>query len=179
MGAGGIQIGSGVARAERIEGSRNSGQSRFQESPSTSGRVTIFWNESDPRQVHGPGAQKYPGRATARPSRPGGGWLFPSPYVGRVGYMGSDDDKKAAVALVGRAHEVGHAPDGTPWRRFLRAFTCGRLGQRSPWAVITLDTPWQDTPSTVRLGWRERAANLSGESAFAVDYIVCDRCRRG
>ncbi|WP_326614426.1 hypothetical protein OIE62_00450 [Streptomyces scopuliridis] len=45
--------------------------------------------------------------------------------------------------------------------------------------MITLDTPWQDTPSTVRLGWRERAANLSGESAFAVDYIVCDRCRRG
>ncbi|MEV4974635.1 hypothetical protein [Streptomyces scopuliridis] len=45
--------------------------------------------------------------------------------------------------------------------------------------MTTLVTPWQDTPSTVRLVWLERAANLSGESAFAVDYIVCDRCRRG
>ncbi|MFE2972928.1 hypothetical protein ACFXKC_57395 [Streptomyces sp. NPDC059340] len=37
----------------------------------------------------------------------------------------------------------------------------------------------QDTPSTERPGRHEQAANLGGESAFAVDYIVCGSCRRG
>jgi hypothetical protein len=33
--------------------------------------------------------------------------------------------------------------------------------------------PWQDTISTERVGWRQRAANLDGVFAFAVDYQVC------
>ncbi|MEV4713929.1 hypothetical protein [Micromonospora sp. NPDC049374] len=53
-----------------------------------------------------------------------------------------------------------------------------------PW----LATPWQDTVSAERPGWRMRAANLRGrtddgldrdEFAFAVDYQLCRRCRIG
>ncbi|CAL9496438.1 hypothetical protein SUDANB99_03340 [Streptomyces sp. enrichment culture] len=29
------------------------------------------------------------------------------------------------------------------------------------------------------MGWRQRAANLQGEFAFAVDYRICHRCRIG
>ena len=43
--------------------------------------------------------------------------------------------------------------------------------------VPRLLTPWQDTISDERIGWRQRAANLNGEFAFAVDYEVCRRCR--
>jgi hypothetical protein len=42
-----------------------------------------------------------------------------------------------------------------------------------------LTTPWQDTVSANRLGWRQRAANLNGELAFAVTYQLCHRCRLG
>jgi hypothetical protein len=39
--------------------------------------------------------------------------------------------------------------------------------------------PWQDTISAERIGWRQRAANLDGDFAFAVDNQVCRRCRLG
>ncbi|MEV7629803.1 hypothetical protein [Actinoplanes sp. NPDC089786] len=46
-----------------------------------------------------------------------------------------------------------------------------------------LDTPWQDTVSAERPGWRTRAANLrAGEGVdrdefiFEVDYTLCERC---
>ncbi|MFH9794068.1 hypothetical protein [Streptomyces virginiae] len=42
-----------------------------------------------------------------------------------------------------------------------------------------LSTPWQDTISPERTGWRQRAANLDGEFAFSVDYQTCRRCRLG
>jgi hypothetical protein len=42
-----------------------------------------------------------------------------------------------------------------------------------------LGTPWQDTPSWQRAGWRERAAYLHGHEVFAVDYQVCRRCALG
>ncbi|WP_435607538.1 hypothetical protein [Streptomyces ardesiacus] len=42
-----------------------------------------------------------------------------------------------------------------------------------------MDAPWQDTPSSERPGWRERAANLAGDVAFAVDYTVCAACGLG
>ncbi|MER6393522.1 hypothetical protein ABT236_34305 [Streptomyces sp. NPDC001523] len=45
--------------------------------------------------------------------------------------------------------------------------------------VPELDTPWQDTVSAERTGWRQRAANLYDEFAFSVDYQVCRRCRLG
>jgi hypothetical protein len=42
-----------------------------------------------------------------------------------------------------------------------------------------LVTPWQDTISAERIGWRQRAANLYDECAFAVDYQICRRCQLG
>ncbi|MFE2867018.1 hypothetical protein [Embleya sp. NPDC059259] len=42
-----------------------------------------------------------------------------------------------------------------------------------------MDTPWQDTISGERAGWRQRAANLHGEWVFAVDYLICRRCGLG
>ncbi|MDQ0846324.1 hypothetical protein QFZ68_006004 [Streptomyces sp. V1I6] len=39
--------------------------------------------------------------------------------------------------------------------------------------------PDKDTPSAERPGWRERAANLAGDVAFAVDYTVCAPCGLG
>ncbi|MEV6868426.1 hypothetical protein AB0M44_46535 [Streptosporangium subroseum] len=41
-----------------------------------------------------------------------------------------------------------------------------------------MGTPWQDTISGERTGWRIRAANLNEEFAFAVDYQIC-RCGLG
>jgi hypothetical protein len=40
-------------------------------------------------------------------------------------------------------------------------------------------TGWHDTTSDERPGWRERAAYIDGEPAFAVDYQLCRRCRLG
>jgi hypothetical protein len=51
--------------------------------------------------------------------------------------------------------------------------------------VPRLSTPWQDTISGERFGWRQRAANLAdpanreGEFVFAVDYQVCRWCGLG
>lgn len=65
-------------------------------------------------------------------------------------------------------------------REFVQWISRGRFGRRSGWPVVPrLPTPWQDTTSAERLGWRQRAANLNGEEAFAVDYQVCRRCRLG
>lgn len=67
----------------------------------------------------------------------------------------------------------------TPFRR-VGVLSGGRWGWRpGGWTVIRLDAPWQDTPSSERPGWRERAANLDGDIAFAVDYLVCARCGFG
>ncbi|MEU4472372.1 hypothetical protein [Micromonospora sp. NPDC023888] len=50
-----------------------------------------------------------------------------------------------------------------------------------------LTTPWQDTVSNERIGWRMRAANLRGHDSddtsvrdqfvFEIDYQICHRCR--
>lgn len=44
-----------------------------------------------------------------------------------------------------------------------------------------MPTAWQDTISGEHAGWRQRAANLDGdrEFVFAVDYLICRRCRLG
>ncbi|GAA2070566.1 hypothetical protein GCM10009801_21410 [Streptomyces albiaxialis] len=42
-----------------------------------------------------------------------------------------------------------------------------------------MDTPWQDTISGGRTGWRRREANLDGEPVFGVDYLICRTCRLG
>lgn len=39
--------------------------------------------------------------------------------------------------------------------------------------------PWQDNATDRGLRWRERAAYLSRQRVFRVDYLVCRRCRLG
>jgi hypothetical protein len=91
-----------------------------------------------------------------------------------------EDDRKAAMRLAGQIHDVGRVAGRDPWRAVLRWVSGGRRGQRSGWPVVPrLDTPWQDTISPERTWWRQRAANLNGVTAFAVDYRICRRCRMG
>ena len=100
--------------------------------------------------------------------------------LGTVFGMGSADEREETRAPAAQAGTVAWAPEGTPWKRLLRAISGGRWGhQPTGWTVIRLDAPWQDTPSSERPGWRERAANLADSVAFAVDYIVCVSCGRG
>ncbi|TQL96559.1 hypothetical protein FB559_2098 [Actinoallomurus bryophytorum] len=62
----------------------------------------------------------------------------------------------------------------------LQRVSGGRLGKRPGWPTVPrLNAPWQDTVSAERTGWRQRAANLNGEYAFAVDYLICRRCKLG
>lgn len=94
--------------------------------------------------------------------------------------MTIDDDRRAAVCLASQAHEVGRASGRVLWREALQWVSGGRFGRLRGWPdVPQLNTPWQDTISPERIGWRQRAANLLGESAFAVDYRICRRCRIG
>lgn len=90
--------------------------------------------------------------------------------------MAGVEDREAARELAGQAmSRVGRAAG----RESARA-TRGRLGRRPGRPVVpVLGTPWQDTVSPERTGWRERAAYLDGEQVFAVDYQVCRRCRLG
>ncbi|MFC8292452.1 hypothetical protein ACFUJ0_03410 [Streptomyces sp. NPDC057242] len=89
-------------------------------------------------------------------------------------------DQKAAQELAGRATEVGRVSGRERWRDVLRWVSRGRFGQQRGWASEPeLDTPWQDTISGERHGWRQRAANLDGEFAFSVDYQICPYCQLG
>jgi hypothetical protein len=76
--------------------------------------------------------------------------------------------------------QVGRAPGRDPVRAVLRRLSRGRLGRRHGRPVVpVLGTPWQDTVSALRTGWRERAAYLQGSQLFAVDYQTCRRCGLG
>jgi hypothetical protein len=94
--------------------------------------------------------------------------------------MTADVNRAAARRLAGLADQVGYASGREPWREFWQWISRGCLGRRTGWpAVPRLPTPWQDTVSAERIGWRQRAANLDGDFAFAVDYQVCVRCGLG
>ncbi|MEU5030961.1 hypothetical protein [Streptomyces milbemycinicus] len=94
--------------------------------------------------------------------------------------MAMDSDRQAARRLTRQVHQVGRVSGQEPWREVLQWITRGRLGRRTgPPDVPQLDTPWQDTLSPERTGWRQRAANLHGEPVFEVDYQICPRCRLG
>lgn len=98
----------------------------------------------------------------------------------RVVGMTGVEERDAARVLAMQAGNVAWVADGTWWQRFLHAVSGGRWGRRpASWTAIRLDAPWQDIPSPERPGWRERAANLDGEAAFAVDYTVCASCGLG
>ncbi|WSJ58820.1 hypothetical protein OG756_12890 [Streptomyces sp. NBC_01310] len=89
-------------------------------------------------------------------------------------------DGKAARHLASQAHEVGRVSGREPWREVLLWVSGGQFGRRHSLPdVPVLVTPWQDTVSSERIGWRQRAANLDGEFAFSVDYQLCHRCRLG
>jgi hypothetical protein len=96
--------------------------------------------------------------------------------------MENSADLNAAreLAVLALSH-VGRVPGREPLHALLWRATNGRLGRRrrSQWTVLKLGTPWQDTPSWQRVGWRERAAYLRGHEVFAVDYQVCRRCALG
>jgi hypothetical protein len=90
------------------------------------------------------------------------------------------DDRQAARHLAAQAHTVSRASGREPWRDALRWLSRGRYGRRTGWPVVPrLGTPWQDTISGERRGWRQRAAFLDGREVFGVDYQVCRRCRLG
>lgn len=68
-----------------------------------------------------------------------------------------DDDSQAAHRLAGQAHQVGYASGREPWREAVQWITRGRFGRRHGWPVVPmLTTPWQDTVSANRIGWRQR-----------------------
>jgi len=97
------------------------------------------------------------------------------------------EDRRAAEQLAAQALEQVERVSGRdPWRAVLRWLTGGRLGRRAGWPVVpALGTPWQDTISPERPGWRRRAAYLHGGDdqdegfVFAVDYWVRRRCQMG
>jgi hypothetical protein len=95
--------------------------------------------------------------------------------------MAGAEERQAARLLAGQAMtHVGRASGREPARAVLKWVTRGRLGRQRGWPVVPkLGTPWQDTVSAERPGWRERAAYLHGEVVFAVDYQVCRRCGLG
>jgi hypothetical protein len=95
--------------------------------------------------------------------------------------MASVEDRHTVRLLAEQAtSHVGHASGREPWRALLQWVTRGRLGRPRGWPVVpVLGTPWQDTVSAERPGWRQRAAYLYGREVFAVDYQVCRRCRLG
>jgi hypothetical protein len=99
--------------------------------------------------------------------------------LGHDGRVTNGEDRHAAQAraLAGQAAtHVGRSASREPVRAALKRITRGRHG----WPVIPkLGTPWQDTVSAERAGWRQRAAYLDGKQVFAVDYQVCRRCLLG
>lgn len=103
--------------------------------------------------------------------------------------MASAHDDAGIPELIASTGQVGRLSGREPWRELLLRLTGGRWPRRRGWPVVPrLATPWQDTVSAERPGWRMRAANLRGhgddglerdEFAFEVDYQLCRRCRIG
>ncbi|KJK56434.1 hypothetical protein UK12_22705 [Saccharothrix sp. ST-888] len=88
-----------------------------------------------------------------------------------------EGDRRAARQLASRTDQMGRIFGREPWREILLRISGGRLGRRTgPTIPLQLQTPWQDTLSPLRTGWRQRAADLHGESVFAIDYQVCRPC---
>ena len=88
--------------------------------------------------------------------------------------------RREARRLIEQAHHVVRISERQPLRAAVRWIIRGRYGRRHGWPVIPkINSPWQDTISPERDGWRIRAANLHGDHAFAVEYATCRRCGLG
>jgi hypothetical protein len=96
-----------------------------------------------------------------------------------------DPDRDLLVRrLIASTDQVARRSGRQPARELLQWISRGRLGRPTGWPQVPrLDSPWQDTISGERRGWRERAANdpaqPDGDFAFAVDYQICRRCTTG
>lgn len=94
--------------------------------------------------------------------------------------MGLEHDLQQLKA---QAHtDIGWRSGRTPLRSAVFRLTRGRIDRRPRYTVgqlPTLPTPWQDTVSGRYFGWRCRQANLYGEQAFVVEYVICPYCRIG
>jgi hypothetical protein len=99
------------------------------------------------------------------------GWTRPAPE--RV--------LRAVRQLAAQAQtHIGRASGRRPLHAALRWVSRGRFGRERGWPVIPdLGTPWQDTVSAERPGFRQRAAYLHGDHVFGMDYHTCRRCGLG
>jgi hypothetical protein len=95
--------------------------------------------------------------------------------------MTSDVDRPAARELAGLAvtHVWTSDEDAVPQSRLGWLARARRTMRPSDPIEEDRATPWRDTASTNRHGWRERAAYLGDAQVFAVDYEVCLTCGLG
>jgi hypothetical protein len=95
--------------------------------------------------------------------------------------MASAGNRQAARELAGLAmSHVVRVSGREPARATLRRLTRGRLGRQH--GRVSVPRPgmlWRDTTSSLRVGWRQRAAYIDGQEVFAVDYQTCRRCGLG
>ena len=92
--------------------------------------------------------------------------------------MPNEHDAAKVRKLIAQAGTVARASGQHPLRSLLIKMSRGRHGRRHGWPVVPdLGTPWQDTISGERSGWRARSAWVNGiDFAFSVDYQICRRC---
>lgn len=81
--------------------------------------------------------------------------------------------------LARQADDVRRVSGRTPVQTLAHWLSRGRWGHGrwSPEIGGGLSAAWRDIPSCWRPRWRERAAYVGDEEAFAVDYIVCGRAQ--
>ena len=68
--------------------------------------------------------------------------------------------------LIASTDHLGRVSGREPWREVLLWLTRGRWGRRPGWPVVPrLTTPWQDTVSGERPGWRKPKRITSSRDA--------------
>jgi hypothetical protein len=101
---------------------------------------------------------------------------------GDDGCVANAEDRDAARKLAAQAMSPSEPMSGRASVRAAPGWMTGgrRLVRQRGRAVVPYPgTLWRDTVSTLRAGWRQRAARLGGQEVFAVDYQFCLRCGMG
>lgn len=96
--------------------------------------------------------------------------------------MDVDLERELATLRAQARSHVAYWSGRTPVRTVLYHLSRGRIDKRPRYILNDLprlDSPWLDTDSGRYFGWRCRQANLRGDEAFVVEYIVCPHCRIG